>query len=65
MPASSQQSPTSVTRLMVVPQSGQPMWTASIQGRCNSRTSSNPDTAIERSSSTPPTTVSVPHFGQG
>ncbi len=66
MPASSQQSPTSGTRLASAPQLAQCTCTASIHGRCSSGRLSTTagSTAMARSSSNEPGCVTSPQLSQ-
>ncbi len=61
MPASSQTSPTSVTRLTGSSQAAQRIGTRSIQGRRSSSSCSSPPSARSASSSFDPITVRWPH----
>ena len=60
IPASSQTSPTSVTRSTSSPQASQRIRTSSIQGRCSSSSWSSPRVAFSRSSASEPITVTCP-----
>jgi hypothetical protein len=66
IPASSHGLPTSAMRWTGSPHDGQAIVTSSTHGRCGVWPSnrSQPATARSRSSSRPPITSNVPHFGQ-